>query len=238
MNAVRKSIISGIIMLGMITPAFAQNVVISSPAIALAPCVSITHTLRYGAHDRTTGGEVSLLQDFLHTKGYLNVSATGYFGPLTFRAVKAFQLASAAGAVDGIVGIQTQAHIRAMDCQTTATSAPVITSLSPSSGPTGTVVTITGTGFTHNNIVHFAIGGIPNLVSTAIGSDSTGSPQATITFTVPSTIGPYCKPDQACPLYLMLLNAGTYNVSVENEHGTSAATQFTVTGNNSTVIPQ
>lgn len=192
-------------------------------------CANITTTLRIGKYDATTGGQVSVLQNFLHARGYLSVAPTGYFGPLTFRAVEAFQRASASGAIDGIVGAQTQAHIRAIDCSVTMPSGtPAISSISPAQGATGTVVTLYGNGFANSNIVHFAIGGI--------GPIAAGNNGTTLTFTVPSSIGPYCKPDQACALYLELLNAGTYPVSVENANGISNAVSFTIIGN-STLIP-
>lgn len=230
MNAVKRFSIISMSIFGIFLAAMPVSAatVISSPIVNVTACANITMTLSYGMYDKTTNSEVTVLQSFLHAKGYLSVTPTGYFGPLTLRAVKAFQKDSASGAVDGIVGVQTQAHIRAMDCQVVSVSAPTITALSPSSGPVGTVVTITGTGFTDSNVVHFAIGGISNIPSSSNGTK--------LTFTVPSSIGPYCKPDQACALYLQLLNAGTYPVSVENNNGVSAATSFVIIGN-TTVIP-
>jgi peptidoglycan hydrolase-like protein with peptidoglycan-binding domain len=222
--------------------AFALGTLVSS-AFAQAPiptgyvstgCANITTTLRIGKHDSTTGGQVSILQNFLHARGYLSVAPTGYFGPLTFRAVEAFQLASASGAADGIVGPQTQAHIRAIDCaivvpppSSPITNAPVISAISPSSGSAGTTVTITGSGFMPSDIVHFSIGGL----------NATSTNGTSISFVVPTSIGPYCKPDQACALYMELLNAGTYPVSVENANGTSNVVSFTIIGN-ATAIPQ
>lgn len=221
MNAVKNYIISimATLFLGVL-PVSAQS--INSPIITVPACASITHTLRYGSDDAHSDGDVTRLQTFLYTKGYLVVNPTGYFGPLTLRAVKVFQRVSASGAVDGIVGPQTQAHIRATDCSVGTTRAPSISSLTPTSGSAGTVVTITGSGFTDNNIVHFAIGGIANIASTNNGT--------ALTFTIPEYIGPYCKPMQACPMYAMLITAGTYQVSVENANGTSATVPFTVTG--------
>src|SRR3989338_1248270 len=57
-------------------------------------CVSLTYKLgrRAGpnftpSRDSHTNGEVSLLQDFLQSQGYLHSETTGYFGLLTFGAV-------------------------------------------------------------------------------------------------------------------------------------------------------
>ncbi|HTH93417.1 MAG TPA: peptidoglycan-binding protein [Candidatus Paceibacterota bacterium] len=231
MNALRKIsiiLIAIFVFLGFQAQAFAETV-ITSPAVNVAACPAITHTLHIGLHDKTTEGQVTILQIFLHQKGYLSATPTGYFGSLTLKAVKAFQRESASGAVDGIVGVQTRAHIRAMDCQTSTVSAPTITSLSPSTGSPNTVVTIIGTGFTStNNTVHLAIGGIGNL-SSADGR--------TLQFTVPTAIGPYCKADQACPMYVMLLNNGSYPVYVENANGLSNNMSFTVTGSAGPGVP-
>jgi len=211
-------------------PAFAQTAVITTPYTSTTPsCANITQALWYGKYDTTTDGQVSVLQNFLHAEGYLSVSATGYFGPLTLQATKDFQGAVGLQA-DGIVGVQTQAHIRADSCPVTTTpaTAPIISAITPTAGATGTMVTITGSGFTDSNIVHFSIGAVSTVASSNNGT--------TLTFTVPGSIGPYCKPDQACPMYMELLNAGTYPISIENNNGTSNTMSFTIT-NNATQIP-
>lgn len=88
------------------------------------------------------------------------------------------------------------------------TSAPAITSLSPTSATVGSLVTISGSNFispANTNTVNFgsiAVSGIS--VNTAV------TPQ-TLTFSVPS------------------VTAGTYNVSVTNANGTSTTQTFTVT---------
>jgi hypothetical protein len=67
-----------------------------------------THaTLREGSR----GADVSLVQAILEKDGY-TVSPTGYFGPVTDRAVRAFQ-ASNGIAVDGVVGPATWAALLA-----------------------------------------------------------------------------------------------------------------------------
>lgn len=198
-------------------------------------CTSLNGIVRYGQHDTSEIKPVTILQNFLNQHGYLSTTVTGYFGPLTFRAVKAFQAKNGLQA-DGIVGVQTEAHIRAVACPPSGTIVPVtpsmpsITAISPTAATTGTTVTVTGSGFTHTgNIVHFSIGGMSNIASTNNGT--------ALSFTVPSSIGPYCKPDQVCALYMQLLNAGTYPVYVENANGVSNTVSFTIT-NNTTIIPR
>ena len=78
-------------------------------------CVALTTNLRYRASDRTTGGQVSLLQDFLQTKGYFNQEPSGFFGVLTLQAVKKFQK-SVMLSPTGFVGSLTRAKIKGLTC--------------------------------------------------------------------------------------------------------------------------
>ena len=96
-----------------------------------------------------------------------------------------------------------------------------LVSLSPNSGAVGTQITIGGSGFTNDNIIHFGGGAVGNVIS---GNGKT------LSFTVPSSIGPYCKPGTMCPMYMMEVTPRAYDVYVENESGTSNTMQFTVTG--------
>lgn len=194
---------------------------------ASAGCTTITTTLSQGKR----GSEVVALQDFLRAHGYFSVASTGYFGPLTRSAVVAFQAKAGVG-IDGIVGVQTRAHIFATDCagSTLPSTAVTITAITPIPASSGTTVTITGTGFNSSSVVRFAIGGITNGI---VGNNGT-----TLTFTVPSSIGPYCKANEMCAMYLMLVNNGTYPVYVQNADGSVSNTvQFTVAGNTNLPIP-
>ena len=49
-----------------------------------------------------------------------------------------------------------------------------------------------------------------------------------LTFTVPSSLSPYCAPDSACPMYMRLATPGQYSVTVMNSNGTSNAITFTI----------
>ena len=95
-------------------------------------CITITQNLRYRDRDVNKNGEVSLLQDFLQGRGYLNSKPTGYFGLLTFRAVKDYQK-SVGISPTGYLGPITRVAINA-DCTEPTTSststAPVISGVS------------------------------------------------------------------------------------------------------------
>ncbi|RJQ34965.1 hypothetical protein C4568_01810 [Candidatus Parcubacteria bacterium] len=56
-------------------------------------CVILTYNLYLDVTDAMTNGDVTKLQNFLIAGGYMQGSATGYFGPMTENAVKAYQAA-------------------------------------------------------------------------------------------------------------------------------------------------
>ena len=103
-----------------------------------------------------------------------------------------------------------------------------ILSLSPSSGPPGTSVTITGTGFTPTaNTVAFGNGVIPNLSSNG----------TILIFTVPTTLIPACAyTTPPCPFALVITSPGTYGVSVTNASGSSNSVTFVVTSGVNTPV--
>lgn len=107
---------------------------------------------------------------------------------------------------------------------TTTPTAPAISSLSPFSGPIGTKVVITGTGFTPTgNQVNFDTGVIIDL-SSADGK--------TLSFAVPDDRVPLCavtEPRCLLPAPYNPVKPGTYWVSVTNANGTSGGVSFGVT---------
>src|SRR3989344_4939052 len=95
--------------------------------------VTLTRTLRLGSTNAVTNGEVSRLQQFLaqDTSIYPEGLVTGYFGPLTQRAVQLWQ--GTQGVVSygtqattgyGVVGPLTRAKISGVARSITSPSAP------------------------------------------------------------------------------------------------------------------
>ncbi|MDE2213395.1 MAG: hypothetical protein KGJ34_02600 [Patescibacteria group bacterium] len=110
-------------------------------------------------------------------------------------------------------------------------------SITPASGPTGTVVTLTGFGFAQSNTIRFAGGGIYNVpISSTRAIMCTDTPnchggiQQTLVFTIPTSIGAYCPPGvmMVCPMYERLVTPGSYPISVENQNGISNSVTFIV----------
>jgi len=83
--------------------------VVASPT--MPACLPITRSLSIGAQ----GSDVTALQQYLSAQGYLNVSATGYFGALTKAAVGKWQsqngVASSGTAGFGIFGPLSRAYL-------------------------------------------------------------------------------------------------------------------------------
>ena len=87
-----------------------------------AACVSLTSDLMQGSQD-SSGQSVTALQTYLAASGYLSAKPTGYFGSLTFAAVKKFQAAQGINAT-GYVGPLTRAALQKLSCTATVQSAP------------------------------------------------------------------------------------------------------------------
>lgn len=97
-------------------------------------CVELKYNMSYRSRDAQTNGDVSTLQDFLSSNGYLSGEPTGFFGLQTVAAVKKFQLSIGIGNVGtpgyGGVGPLTRAKIKAISCSgsmSTATSVNTLT---------------------------------------------------------------------------------------------------------------
>ncbi len=104
----------------------------------------------------------------------------------------------------------------------TSTALSII-SLTPTSGPVGTVVTVSGSGFSSSTSVQFG----PGYISGAVSSATAGT---VLQFAIPSSINP-CAPwsTGACPYFAALLTPGTYQVSLAAASGTSNSLPFTIT---------
>ena len=171
----------------------------------------LTSDLYLSVTDATTGGQVSVLQHYLKDNGYFNTDVTGFFGQITQSAVINFQIANNLPPT-GFVGPLTRARIATSE-RPQPTIAPVISSIDPNSGWTGSTVTLHGTGFAViGNTVNFDEGTIKDISS----SDGTS-----LTFTVPSSI-------QLSNGETKVLRRTTYNVSVSNGYATSNQVKFRI----------
>ena len=95
-------------------------------------CRVFEMNLRYGMTDNDSFGAVSTLQQILIDQGYLNIEApTGYFGRLTFRAVKVLQADNDIPNT-GFVGPITRGFLNSLPCKGADTTT---FSASPTSGP-------------------------------------------------------------------------------------------------------
>lgn len=94
---------------------------------------------------------------------------------------------------------------------------PVIVQLNPGAGPIGTRVTIRGSGFTPTgNDINFAQ--VPRAIANLASPDG-----KTLAFTVPATP---CPPNAFCAQ--VVLQPGSYTVTVSNKNGVSNSAQFQV----------
>jgi hypothetical protein len=215
-----------------------------SPAHPALPCFVLNRGLKLGFQ----GDDVHELQVMLNSATDTQVSQSGagspgnettYFGPATLRAVIKFQnkyksdILTPVGLSEGTgyVGVSTLAHLkRIFPCngQTGATTAATITAISPSSGPIGTTVTLSGTGFASTTRIKFGTGEVSGL--TRVSS-------TTLSFKVPQGSGAYCGPGMMCPMYYMLFQPGSYDVSVVNWTTESNSVKFEITGTSTLRLP-
>ncbi len=97
---------------------------------------------------------------------------------------------------------------------------PVIQSLSPTSGPVGTAVTVQGSGFSSNNTVLFDNQAIAQQVYSPDGQ--------TLSFTVPIAYISNCSTSE-CTNVIRNIADGVHTVTIANNSGTSNAGTFTLT---------
>lgn len=229
MNTKILSLILAIFLfLGGVNDAAAQFYTTSSSLpVVTTGCVNLPISLavRYRSPD------VLRYQNFLISQGYLAAGyATGYFGGLTFAATRRFQ-ANNGIRPTGFVGSLTRAKIYALSCNggvvPPVNQAPVITSISPSTGPFGTQITIYGRNFNRtSNAVNFA--GINNIVTNIPSYDG-----VSMQFTVPASL---CAQGATyCPA--IALSPGSYQISVTNSSGTSNSVTFLAVGSGTSDRP-
>jgi hypothetical protein len=105
----------------MITTAivFANLVIFMTPKITLGAnlvCTNLSSNLKFGSKDRVSNSDVSRLQNFLNSQGYMKIAATGYFGNLTREAVVNFQKKESLPAT-GLVMTLTRGKISDISCR-------------------------------------------------------------------------------------------------------------------------
>lgn len=189
-------------------------------------CRGFSHNMFLGSTDFSTNGEVSILQNFLVSRGLLTIPSganTGYFGFLTRAALVRFQASANIYPAVGFFGPITRAYIANLcGSPPPPSSSLYISSMTPSSGPVGTSVTVYGSGFSSTgNTVNFDGGAIMNLQSFN---------GASITFSVPDSLTPACYySTPRCLIATRMTEPGNYSVSVSNSNGTSNSIIFTVT---------
>ena len=132
------------------------------------------------------------------------------FAYISSTSLTAVTPAHSAGVVDVIVTTLAGSSPNTVldDFTYTGTSAPVITSISPTSGPVGTLVTVTGSGFLGSSVV--TVGGVS--ASFTVVSDTT------ITLTVPST-----TPGGSVDIRVTNSGGTSPNVAADNFNNTSSS---------------
>ena len=110
--------------------------------VSTSACPALARSLTIGSR----GADVTGLQEFLRARNHLHVEATGYFGPLTEAAVRAFQAAEgvvssgdAASTGFGVVGTRTRAAIATRCGGVSQTTTPVTAAMCPLAPPTPSV---------------------------------------------------------------------------------------------------
>ncbi len=200
-------------------------------------CYSFSGNIRYGQQDAGSSTDVDTLQRFLMGQGYFTQTnlGTGHFGPITLKAVQAFQAAHAVPAT-GFVGPLTRAAIGKIQPSCGTTAAATLYSLSPDSGPIGTEISIRGFGFSSSNTILIdgmvAARNVPITSSVAIACTTDpschGGINQTIVFTLPGSLSPDCPVGSMCPLYMRVLTPGTTTISVRNDTAVSNGLTYTV----------
>ncbi len=105
-------------------------------------CANIAVNLKYPMTDASTGGAVTVLQNFLKSAGYLAATPNGLFGPQTRNAASAFQRQyNIPASPAGYVGSLTREKIREISCNPNSSVVPTDpTAGTGSTGSTGSTV--------------------------------------------------------------------------------------------------
>lgn len=114
--------------------------VFTLPVFAKTSCTILTKNLSYGSTNSSSGSQVTSLQNFLYSAGYLSTPATGRYGDLTVASVKKFQTAKGISAI-GTVGPQTRVAIQKVSCPISTVNSALTTSVAEVLCPNGNTLT-------------------------------------------------------------------------------------------------
>jgi hypothetical protein len=117
-----------------------------------------------------------------------------------------------------VVAVEAKSHGELTVAQSTA--APTIVAINPASGPIGTLITISGTGFTTKNDIKFKNDyASPFLAESPVSSDTGASLQL--------HVNPCPSYEPRCPTFFV--PPGIYHVTVVNDGGESNEATFVLT---------
>jgi hypothetical protein len=106
-----KTIITLVITISLLNFSFTEKTLGATTA-----CTNLSTNLKIGSKDSSENIDVSLLQYFLYSKGYMNINPTGYFGNITQQAVIDFQRSEGLPAT-GLVMTLTRGKISEISCK-------------------------------------------------------------------------------------------------------------------------
>lgn len=151
--------------------------------------------------------------------GLISGTPTGPVGTynITLNALNSFGM----GAATLQISVGAASTSTTPSTPTSTSSSPLITSITPGSGPIDEAITITGSGFGTTSTVLF--NGL--VADTSVETNSASS----LSLTVPPDLLPNCASGSACSQLVELTQAGTYQVSVMTDGATSNSMQFTIT---------
>ena len=137
------------------------------------------------------------------------------------RAISPGQYMLNISSADGSLSATSPSPFTITSSTITVAGTPAISSLSPSSGPVGTIVTVNGSRFTQ--------AGNSVLMRGYSVADGLTSPDGkTLQFSVPATLAPHCSVNTACPQFIISVIGGDYPIMVTNANGASNVVTFTV----------